>query len=578
MWPSWGNVHDDEGPEARCVVSMQTRREKTVCKVMEGLNCVEGAQYQVFEFRALVLLQKLVMHPSCRKRLAWVAVSMVFIIYDLVTTPLHVFDIEESSVIATMTWAGTLFWLLDLPASLLTGFYVRTTVEMNVLRTARRYARTWMPFDVLLVTADWLVVVTTVWPRGLSVLRGTKLLRSARALRSLRMLRVMRMPVSIRDFICTVGHSEYAWLTLSLASHMFGILLINHFIACIWYFIGCHGAGWVQEYAKGEPVEMLYFTALHWSLTQFTPATMSVQPQNFGERVFAVAVLLFAMIVFSAFVSSITNLMTNLFNLNSAEMKQFMRLDRYLHDNNISFALSVRIRRYLEHLHCEKQRNLQERDVEPLLKLSQPLQMELRYEVHYPILSKHPFFLYFALTNLPVVQRVCLEALQCVLLCAGDALFGTGDTAWAMYFVSRGVLMYRKQGERLPSTLKSGQWFCECVLWTPWEHRGEMRAVTAAKLIALDAEKFHTVVCKNKTAALQPADYAKEAVDRLNNYVKAELTDVDRFLLDYEDMARRAFHIADHEDDGPISTAKVWFTKKVGRASICETLRRVSLD
>jgi len=577
MWPCWEYVRlCGDSPDLDSDADMQARREKTVSKVMEGFSSIDESVPEIFEWRAIVFLQMLVLHPNCIKRLSWVALSMIFITFDMLTTPLYVFGIQDSRVVVVMTWAGILFWLLDLPASLLTGYYIRTTVEMNVSKTAGHYARTWMLFDVALIITD-LLVATTMWPRGASVLRGSKLLRSARALRSLRMLRVVRLPISIRDFICTFGHSEYAWLTLSLASHMFGILLINHFIACFWYFIGCSGDGWVDEYVKGEPVEMLYFTALHWSLTQFTPATMAVQPQNFSERVFAVAVLLFAMIVFSAFVSSITNLMTNLFNLNSAEMKQFMRLDRYLHDNNISFRLSVRIRRYLEHLHLEKQRNLQERDVEPLVKLSQPLQMELRYEVHYPLLSKHPFFLYFALTNLPVVQRVCLEALQCVLLCAGDALFGPGDTAWAMYFISRGVLMYQKQGERLPAALKSCQWFCESVLWTPWEHKGEMRAVTAAKLLALDAEKFQTMVCRNQAAALQPAGYATEAVERLNSCKKAELTDVDSTLLDYEGMARNCFAVRDDEHEGAISTAKAWFTKKVNRVSTRESFRRPSL-
>ena len=115
-------------------------------------------------------------------------------------------------------------------------------------------------------------------------------------------------------------------------------------------------------------------------------------------------------------------------------------------------------------------------DSEIVAKLSLPLRMELSYEVHYPSLSKHPFFLYFAITNLPVVQRLCLETLQTVPLSAGDVVFGIGDAAWAMYMVSSGLLMYQKRGDR-PHSLDNGMWVSEPVLWTPWEHRGDIRAV-----------------------------------------------------------------------------------------------------
>eukprot|EP00438_Fugacium_kawagutii_P026712 Skav219970 [mRNA] locus=scaffold2879:389420:443892:+ [translate_table: standard] len=64
-----------------------------------------------------------------------------------------------------------------------------------------------------------------------------------------------------------------------------------------------------------QSIEYRYATALHWSLTQFTPATVDVHPQNLVERTFAILVLIFGLVLFSSFVSSITASMTQLRNM-----------------------------------------------------------------------------------------------------------------------------------------------------------------------------------------------------------------------------------------------------------------------
>merc|ERR1719181_2010605 len=93
----------------------------------------------------------------------------------------------------------------------------------------------------------------------------------------------------------------------------------------------------------------LYTTSLHWSLTQFTPASMEVYPENARERTFAIVVLVFALVTFSSFVSSITNAMTHLRNMNSEFEKQLLVFQRYLRYHRISTPLAVRMRRHLEH-------------------------------------------------------------------------------------------------------------------------------------------------------------------------------------------------------------------------------------
>merc|ERR1712232_66922 len=104
----------------------------------------------------------------------------------------------------------------------------------------------------------------------------------------------------------------------------FFIILVNHVLACVWYKIGeenVPGYGsWLEHNDMlDKSTAYQYFTALHFSLTQFTPASMDVHPRNLSERMFSVVVLIFALCIFSSFVSSITAAMTYLRNLTAQQ-------------------------------------------------------------------------------------------------------------------------------------------------------------------------------------------------------------------------------------------------------------------
>merc|ERR1712139_444488 len=102
---------------------------------------------------------------------------------------------------------------------------------------------------------------------------------------------------------------------------------------------------WIEFHGfENEKLGYKYLSALHWTLTQFTPAGMEVYPHNPTERAFAVVVLLFALVFFSSFLSSITSAMTQLRQLNYATDQQFSLLRRFLKERQVSRELSTRIK------------------------------------------------------------------------------------------------------------------------------------------------------------------------------------------------------------------------------------------
>merc|ERR1712113_1242381 len=131
---------------------------------------------------------------------------------------------------------------------------------------------------------------------------------------------------------------------------------VNHVIACGWYAIAKNNdEGWLSHF-RVEGLTNTYWTSYHWSLTQFS-GTMEVFPTNSVERIFSVLTLLFAFIVTSWVVSSITSSMTRLEIATARESEKLSKLTRYLFDNRISRAISLRVQRSVRSSMAEQQRN-----------------------------------------------------------------------------------------------------------------------------------------------------------------------------------------------------------------------------
>merc|ERR1719436_424296 len=78
-----------------------------------------------------------------------------------------------------------------------------------------------------------------------------------------------------------------------------------------------------------------YFTSLHWSITQFTPASMDVYATNVPERLFSIVILFWALVALSSIIGSVSASMTALRNMSADENKQMWMLRRYLRQERI---------------------------------------------------------------------------------------------------------------------------------------------------------------------------------------------------------------------------------------------------
>jgi hypothetical protein len=201
-------------------------------------------------------------------------------------------------------------------------------------------------------------------------------------------------------------------------------------------------------------------------------------------------------------------------------------LKKYLNQNKIPKNLIKRLCRSAKHAVAG---DLQPDTVDLLQVVSEPLRVEMHYEMYSRVLDKHPFFADFLNENNQVMRRVCHSCMSMLLLDSGDVLFRRGDEASEpkMYFVCNGTLEYVDKYEETTAVVEK-QWAAEAALWTHWRHQGTLAAISDAKIAILDAEAFQdicqTYMKKNKGQSFNPKRYAAAFVDELNRCT--DLTDL----------------------------------------------------
>lgn len=521
----------------------------------------------------LNLWSRIIVHPSSPLRLLWDCLGVLCISYEFVMLPLQFLSLSQSPFLVGAAWAMRIYWTCDFPLSFITGFArADGNIEKRPGKVAKNYIFTWMPFDICVLATDWMETVLG-GVDGLGAARAGKAFKALRLLRMLRLIRLVRLR-RMPEFMRVIAYKfqgERFVIVFGIIRIMIFLIGINHFIACCWYGIGDSDAdvpacdmiggstndcetqtkdvmasrGWVYkyEYDRAE-LGYRYVTSFHWSLTQFT-GSADVYPQNVGERTFAVVSLLFGFLLSASVVSSITSSMTRLQIVTARQSTQVSMLKQYLFDNGISTKVALRVQRNAMYTLQQATKNTPESSIELLALVSEPLRMDLHYEIHRPTLCQHPFFRCYDEVNSPAMKKICHTCVSQLQLSRGDVLFSSGEIppSPCTYFCINGKLQYLQEyGYRNGARrMDAGQWSCEAVLWTAWVHIGMLRAKTECSLQLLSAGNFQSIATQFQTREFYPKKYAEAYVNRLNTMDKEFLSDLATPDLDIDGICDLVF-------------------------------------
>eukprot|EP00931_Biecheleriopsis_adriatica_P019100 TRINITY_DN13125_c0_g3_i1.p1 TRINITY_DN13125_c0_g3~~TRINITY_DN13125_c0_g3_i1.p1 ORF type:complete len:740 (+),score=134.00 TRINITY_DN13125_c0_g3_i1:49-2268(+) len=517
-----------------------------------------------------------VIDPGSTPRLVWDVCGMFLIGYDMVTIPMLAYSPEENGFTIFMGWLAMLFWTGDMFASVNTGYRLPDgNLVMDRKRIITNYVKTWLVVDLLVVVPDWTVTILELAGSGgggsanvASMTRLLRVLRTTRILRLFRLFKLKKLVVLIYDMIS----SEHIFIIVNLVRLIFVVLAMNHYVACVWYALGelsrAYGSdtslNWLEDVGKtpvyGQSLGWRYATSLHWSITQFTPASMDVFAVNLVERVFSIGILFFSLVSLSSIIGSVSASMTQLRNLSSDNTKQFWLLRRYLKENRIDWDLRERILRYAEHKTEAQSSKTPASKVALLNALSDPLKREISTSLYSPALVAHAFFNHIKQYMPKIMQRICKETIQPFSLAEGDVVFRANEEANFMYFLKSGFFNYTLAGkkEARDPPLGAKEWVCEMVLWAQWRYRGDLVAKESGDLIYVDPAAFAATMRLHPRPWHFGCAYAGKIVRYVNAQDPSELTDmtfddeVSRFIQDsdiFDDNGGQRAPSDDEEED-----------------------------
>jgi len=356
-------------------------------------------------------------------------------------------------------------------------------------------------------------------------------LRLMRLIRLTRIARLQKMWQLVKERIYSLTLN----IIVNILTMLLLLLVLSHFISCLWYAIGDQIDGddrWLIKYnMEGLKWNYLYATCLHWSLTQFTPAPMDIQPQNFSERVFTISVVVCALVGFSYVVGSITGSLAQLRSLKEEESKLFWDLRVYLKKNDVDHIFSVRVQRYLQHVWRYQSSNKTYQQIKILTMLSEQLENELRFQLHSKHLTIHPLVETLLKVSKVTAFRLAKTAVSTKLVAKHDPVFIHGEKPSHMYIVIEGQFQYKRmtsEGEVIREVVDKGEdWIAEPVLWsTEWYHLGDCVAADQSSLMLVSPQHFCKEVQRNPTAWLLVTTYCKNFLKWLNSTDSDDLSDI----------------------------------------------------
>merc|ERR1719506_2188251 len=138
----------------------------------------------------------------------------------------------------------------------------------------------WFAFDIMIIALDWVGVMHYDHS---DTLRSATVMHGLRLIRFIRLLRIIKIAHLVNAIRLRIN-SQCVYMVTGIVQYLSLLVLINHLIACTWFWIGTEfcTAGrqdscWVDKYGFRERTfAAKYVASYHWSLTQFTPASMQV--------------------------------------------------------------------------------------------------------------------------------------------------------------------------------------------------------------------------------------------------------------------------------------------------------------
>mmetsp|Transcript_42896 Transcript_42896/g.98412 ORF Transcript_42896/g.98412 Transcript_42896/m.98412 type:complete len:1047 (-) Transcript_42896:51-3191(-) len=490
--------------------TLESHRRLTLMNITETID----------EHVAPMARLKFTFDPTSKRRMWFDFVKFTALLYDLMITPyILAWEVGPNNAEMGLSLALLSLWLADIGVNFRTGFYNKGLLEMRSEKIAWQYLTTTFFLDAVLLLVDIVTIfIDTFLIQDESTFRNLKVARLARIIRLVKLIRIARMR-HFSDMIMEYTHANQdGQIIFGLFRLLILLFWLNHILCCGWFFISMSGPSDTgQRWVNAETVDggktyveasaqYQYFTALHWSLTQMTPASMQVSATNTWERIFSISAVTCGSLLFTFNVSMLSAKLTQRMLSTTKATDNRKTLERFLHECGINRSLTTQVKRQVtERLNYRPLVSPEE--VLPILdKVAASLRKELQVSTVSPHFFQHDFFHLVNLIDNKAGEELCIST-EILVLCMGDNLFESGYEAESAFLMVKGSVAYEhrprisahsvQDAPRYKSQVGTSKWLAELAMWLEWIHVGYAVADTHCMLLKLSTSKVIAALEKN---------------------------------------------------------------------------------
>mmetsp|Transcript_57274 Transcript_57274/g.133948 ORF Transcript_57274/g.133948 Transcript_57274/m.133948 type:complete len:1188 (+) Transcript_57274:58-3621(+) len=458
-----------------------------------------------------------VLQPGGTIRLIWDILGGCLLLLDATFLPISLaWDLDMRTpgaaglLLSISFWTSFAFWSTDILVNFNTAVYIQGRLEILRKLIALHYLKTWLLFDVGLVTLDIISLGESYGHMGdLSTFRS---LRVIRGLRLLRLLKAGRLRDLLQEWVASTGRQSILFYGAILNTAVL-IIMVCHFLTCMWFGIGRSSdeAGtesWLAiSLLHGIPAVTQYMHAFRYVIG--APSPPMVAPDNGLELFCDISINVLCLMVLGTAVSKISNTLAELRAMNEEHDRQRREIRMYLTGQSAPFELVSRIMKFVDYrlekmaIHSFDQ-NL----------ISKTLQTELYVNQRSPYLLQLPIFALCEAVFADVFADLC-AVLQKRVFEKKEAVFVTGSYATAMEITASGSYSH-VEGEKGAAFITGTECFQEACLYTDGlMHQSTLLCRTFAETLSLNGNDLVSCLKNSPGCCKMFIEYARDFVQSL---------------------------------------------------------------